>query len=65
MALQVLGGIFNRLSPSGFYSLETCRRYLRKYMAGSRPRQRVYGMLPMHETLGALGAEEACGLSFE
>jgi len=64
-AVPVLGSIFNRLSPSGFYSLDTCRRYLRKYMAGSRPRQRVYGMLPVHETLGTLGAEEACGLSFE
>ena len=64
-AVPVLGSIFNRLSPSGFYSLDTCRRYLRKYMAGSRPRQRVYGMLPTHETLGTLGAEEACGLSFE
>ena len=64
-AVPVLGSIFNRLAPSGFYSLDTCRRYLRKYMAGSRPRQRVYGMLPTHETLGTLGAEEACGLSFE
>ena len=64
-AVPVLGSIFNRLAPSGFYSLDTCRRYLRKYMAGSRPRQRVYGMLPAHETLGTLGAEEACGLSFE
>ena len=64
-AVPVLGSIFNRLSPSGFYSLDTCRRYVRKYMASSRPRQRVYGMLPTHDILGTLGAEEACGLSFE
>jgi len=64
-AVPVLGAIFNRLSPSGFYSLDSCRRYVCKYMALSRPRQRVYGMLPTHDTLGTLGAEEACGLSFE
>ena len=33
-------------------------------MAHYRPRQRVYGMLPQHEALGSLGAEEACSFAF-
>ena len=64
-SVPVLGAIFNRLSPSGFYSLDACRGYVRKYMAWARPRQRVYGMLPKHDALGALGADEACGFTFE
>jgi len=63
--VPVLGAIFNRLAPSGFYSLDTCRSYVTKYMAWARPRQRVYGMLPRHEVLSTLGADETCGFSFE
>ena len=33
-------------------------------MKWARPRQRVYGMLPQHEALGSLGAEEACSFAF-
>ena len=62
--VPVLGGIFNKLSPTGFYSLEKCRDYVNKYMRWARPRQKVYGMLPSHDALGALGADEACGFAF-
>ena len=59
--MPVLGGIFNKLAPAGFYSLDNCRRYVSSYMALRRPRQRVYGMLPAQESLASAGAES--GLS--
>ena len=63
--VPVLGGIFNKLSPTGFYSLAKCGEYVRKYMAARRPRQRVYGMLPKNELLGNAAAEETCGFAFK
>ena len=62
--MPVLGGIFNKLSPTGFYGLAKCREYVTKYMAHARPRQRVYGMLPAHERLAGAAAEETCGFAF-
>ena len=53
--VPVLGGIFNKLAPAGFYSLDNCRRYVSSYMALRRPRQRVYGMLPAQESLASAG----------
>ena len=63
--VPVLGGIFNKLAPAGFYSLDNCRRYVSSYMALRRPRQRVYGMLPAQESLASAGAEETCGFAFK
>ena len=63
--IPVLGGIFNKLSPTGFYALPRCNDYVRKYMAVYRPRQRVYGMLPKREVLGNAAAEETCGFAFK
>ena len=37
---------------TGYYGLEQCSRYVRKYMAAARPRQRVYGLLPATSALG-------------
>jgi len=63
--VPVLGGIFNKLGTSGFYSLAKCEEYLRKYMTARRPRQRVYGLLPTHSALASVGAEETCGFAFK
>ena len=37
--VPVLGGLFNKLAPTGFYAREKCDEYVRKYMACYRPRQ--------------------------
>jgi len=63
--VPVLGAIFNKVPASGFYGLAKCRHYLRLYMATSRPRQRVYGLLPQHAALESMAAEEGCGFSFK
>lgn len=63
--IPVLGAIFNKLNPSGFYSRDKCEAYIRKYMAAHRPRQRVYGLLPQHEALATLAGEETCGFAFK
>ena len=63
--VPVLGGIFNKVAPTGFYGLEKCREYVTKYMGHYRPHQRVYGMLPKHDTLAQAGAEEACGFAYK
>lgn len=62
--VPVLGAIFNKLSPSGFYGIRMCGEYVRKYMRAARPRQRVYGLLPASEALGGLAPEETCGIAF-
>ena len=63
--VPVLGVVFNKLPPKGFYGLEQCERYVRRYFEASRPRQRVYGVLPQSAGLAALAPEEACGLNYE
>ena len=62
--IPVLGGVFNKLAPSGYYAREKCDEYVRKYMAVYRPRQRVYGMLPKDDLLAQAAAEETCGFAF-
>lgn len=62
--VPVLGVIFNRLSPAGFYSRDKCGAYARKYMALHRPMQRVYGVLPKDDALAACAGEETCGFAF-
>ncbi|CAN0335673.1 unnamed protein product, partial [Discosporangium mesarthrocarpum] len=44
--LQVLGGIFNRLSPEGFYSRERCQEAVTSYFEQSRPAAMPYGFVP-------------------
>ena len=63
--IPVIGGIFNKLQPTGFYGRDKCDEYVRKYMAANRPRQRVYGLLPTHESLTSMAAEESCGFAFK
>ena len=63
--VPVIGGIFNKLNPTGFYSRDKCDVYVRKYMSANRPRQRVYGLLPKHDDLANLAAEETCGFAFK
>jgi len=63
--VPVLGAVFNKVPLNGYYGLEQCSRYVRKYMTATRPRQRVYGLLPKTEKLGTLAGEEACGLAFK
>ena len=63
--IPVLGGIFNKCQPSGFYGRAKCAEYIAKYMAARRPQQRAYGLLPSQESLGKLAAEETCGFSFK
>ena len=62
--VPVLGGIFNKLPTTGFYSLSKCDEFVRKYMTARRPRQRVYGMLPKQDMLANAAAEETCGFAF-
>jgi len=63
--IPVLGAIFNKLQPTGFYSRDKCDEYIRKYMAARRPRQRVYGLLPAAEALAKLAGEETCGFAYK
>jgi dethiobiotin synthetase len=63
--VPVLGAIFNKLPEKGFYSLDSCAKYHAKYFARSRPKQRVYGLLPLDERLASLGGEEACSFAFK
>ena len=62
--IPVLGGIFNKLQPTGFYGRDNCDAYIRKYFGANRPRQRVYGLLPAHEQLAKLSGEETCGFAY-
>lgn len=62
--VPVLGGILNKGHPTGYYSQAKCDEYVRKYLKAHRPRQRLYGSLPKHETLAAVGADEPCALSY-
>lgn len=43
---SVLGGIFNKLEMTGFYSLESCREALNAYFAASQPTHMPYGFVP-------------------
>jgi len=63
--VPVLGAIFNKLPVAGYYGLEQCDEYIRKYMRTARPRQRVYGLLPSSEELAGLAGEEACGFAYQ
>jgi dethiobiotin synthetase len=63
--VPVLGGIWNKLSPTGFYSLTRCEEYVRKYLAARRPRPRVYGMLPKHERLASSASDETCSFAYK
>jgi len=63
--IPVLGGMFNKLQPTGFYGRDKCDAYIRKYFAARRPRQRVYGLLPAHEQLASLAGEESCGFVYK
>lgn len=63
--IPVLGAIFNKLQPTGFYGRDKCDTYVRKYMAARRPKQHVYGLLPLSEALASMSAEETCGFAFK
>lgn len=62
--VPVVGAIFNKCPPTGFYSREVCDRYIRQYFAGHRPMQRVYGVLPAVEGGIQTDVEEACASRF-
>ena len=53
-SVRVLGGIFNKLEPAGFYSLENCRVALTSYFAQQRPSQMPYGFMPKAANLKGL-----------
>ena len=61
--IPVLGGIFNKLPPTGFYGLQKCGEYVRKYMRIARPRQRVYGLLPASE-VNSSQIRHICAISY-
>jgi len=63
--IPVLGAIFNKLPPTGFYGLKACSEYVRKYMRLARPRQSVYGLLPASEMLAGLAGEETCSFAYK
>lgn len=44
--VRVLGGIFNKLPPAGFYSLDACREAVTSYFRQFRPHQMPYGFVP-------------------
>jgi len=62
--IPVLGAIFNKVPPTGFYGHAVCSRYMRQYFASSRAPQHVYGVLPAAEGLDT-GAEESCAFAFK
>lgn len=53
--VKVLGAIFNRLPPDGFYSLANCREHVSAYFQRFQPDKTPYGFIP---ELG-VSAEEA------
>jgi len=42
----VLGGIFNKLQLTGYYSLENCREAVTSYFTKFRSNQKAYGFIP-------------------
>jgi hypothetical protein len=62
--IPVLGAIFNKCPPTGFYGRDACDRYIRQYFASRREPQHVYGVLPAVDGLDT-GAEEACSFAFK
>lgn len=44
--VAVLGAIFNRLPPDGYYSLAKCRESVSAYFRQYQPHKRVYGFMP-------------------
>jgi dethiobiotin synthetase len=44
--VKVLGAIFNRLPPDGFYSLDKCRESVTEYFTQFQPDKGVYGFIP-------------------
>jgi hypothetical protein len=45
--VPVLGGIFNKLSLEGFYSLENCKEQVNAYFAQSNTSRRAFGFVPL------------------
>ncbi|CAM9966992.1 unnamed protein product, partial [Choristocarpus tenellus] len=48
---RVLGGVFNRLSQEGFYSLERCKKAVTSYFAQAKPDSMPYGFVPEVDSL--------------
>ncbi|CAB1103079.1 unnamed protein product [Ectocarpus sp. CCAP 1310/34] len=44
--VRVLGGVFNRISTTGYYSLERCREAVTSYFAQANPNALPYGFVP-------------------
>ncbi|CBJ49215.1 conserved unknown protein [Ectocarpus siliculosus] len=44
--VRVLGGVFNRISTAGYYSLERCREAVTSYFAQANPNALPYGFVP-------------------
>ncbi|CAM9288404.1 unnamed protein product [Ectocarpus sp. 12 AP-2014] len=44
--VRVLGGVFNKISTAGYYSLERCREAVTSYFAQANPNALPYGFVP-------------------
>ncbi|CAM9243051.1 unnamed protein product [Ectocarpus sp. 13 AM-2016] len=44
--VRVLGGVFNRISTAGYYSLERCREAVTSYFVQANPNALPYGFVP-------------------
>ncbi|CAM9927277.1 unnamed protein product [Ectocarpus sp. 4 AP-2014] len=44
--VRVLGGVFNRISTAGYYSLERCREAVTSYFSQANPNALPYGFVP-------------------
>eukprot|EP00298_Acanthocystis_sp_HF-20_P002525 c12938_g1_i1.p1 GENE.c12938_g1_i1~~c12938_g1_i1.p1 ORF type:complete len:281 (+),score=121.16 c12938_g1_i1:33-845(+) len=63
--VPVLGGIFNRLSLSGFYSLDNCKAAIENYFSKSKPNEKSYGFVPVVESLAAEDKGETCPVTLK
>jgi hypothetical protein len=50
--VKVLGGIFNKLPPEGFYSLEACKEAVTSYFSQHGQQYCPYGFIPLLRSRG-------------
>ncbi|CAM9480697.1 unnamed protein product [Ectocarpus fasciculatus] len=54
--VRVLGGVFNRISTAGYYSLERCREAVTSYFSQANPSALPYGFVPEIASLKRVAA---------
>eukprot|EP00903_Cladosiphon_okamuranus_P009960 g9448.t1 len=59
--VRVLGGVFNRISTTGYYSLELCREAVTSYFAQANPNALPYGFVPEIASLKTVVVSHSTG----